>query len=75
MCTGKEDVGERSIARAVGFNKPHVDRFYDQLHQLQNKYSFPGSRIYNTDETGVSTVHKNEKVISTKGKKRARHIL
>ncbi|XP_052752615.1 uncharacterized protein LOC128201064 [Galleria mellonella] len=58
-----------SIARAVGFNKPQVYRFYDQLHQLQDKYKFPASRIYNADETGVSTVHKNEKVISTKGKK------
>lgn len=58
-----------SIARAVGFNKPQVDRFYDQLDQLLQKYKFPPSKIYNADETGVSTVHKNEKVISVKGKK------
>jgi len=56
-----------SISRAVGFNKPQVDRFYDLLNQLLEK--FPASRIYNADETGVSNVHKNDKVISIKGKK------
>lgn len=58
-----------SIARAVGSNKPQVDRFFDQLNHLQEKYKFPSSRIYNADETGVSNVHKNDKVISIKGKK------
>ncbi|CAG5019943.1 unnamed protein product [Parnassius apollo] len=58
-----------SIARAVGFNKPQVSRFFGQLNHLQEKYKFPPSRIYNTDETGVSNVHKNDKVISIKGKK------
>jgi len=58
-----------SISRAVGFNKPQVDRFYDLLNQLLEKYKFPASRIYNADETGVSNVHKNDKVISIKGKK------
>lgn len=48
-----------SIARAVGFNKPQVNRFFDQLNQLQEKHKFPPSRIYNVDETGVSNVHKN----------------
>ena len=58
-----------SIARAVGFNRPQVDRFYNQLNQLQEKYQFSPSRIYNADETGVSNVHKNDKVLSIKGKK------
>ena len=58
-----------SIARAVGFNKPQVDRFYDLLERKEKK--FPASRIYNADETGVSTVHNNGKVISVKGKKQA----
>lgn len=58
-----------SISRAVGFNKPQVDHFYDLLNQLLEKYKFPASRIYNADETGVSNVHKNDKVISIKKKK------
>lgn len=58
-----------SIVRAVGFNKPQVDHFYDQLTKLLEEHLFPVSRIYNADETALSTVHKNEKVISVKGRK------
>lgn len=43
-----------SIARAVGFNKPKVNHFFDKLNDLQEKYKFPPFRIYNVDETGVS---------------------
>ena len=57
-----------SLMRATGFNKPQVDRFYDFL-QLQEQFGFQASQIYNADETGVSTVHKNDKVLSVKGKK------
>jgi len=55
--------------RATGFNKPQVDRFYDLLLQLQEQFGFKASQTYNADETGVSTVHKNDKVLSVKGKK------
>lgn len=58
-----------SIARAVGFNKQQVDRFFNQLNYLQEKYKFLPSRIYNADKTRVSNVQKNDKVISVKGKK------
>ena len=55
--------------RATGFNKPQVDRFYDLLLQLQEQLRIKSSQIYNVDETGVSTVHTNVKVLSVKGKK------
>lgn len=58
-----------SIMRAVGFNKPQVDAFFNKLGELIQKFSFPPSRIYNADETGISTVHENTKVISVKGKR------
>ena len=58
-----------SLMRATGFNKPQVDRFYDLLLKLQEHFGFQASQIYNTDETGVSTDHKNYKVLSVKGKK------
>jgi len=58
-----------SLMRATGFNKPQVDQFYDLLLQLQEQFGFKASQIYNADETGVSTVHKNDKVLSVKGKK------
>ena len=58
-----------SLMRATGFNKPQVDRFYDLLLKLQEQFGFQASQIYNANETGVSTVHKNDKVLSLKGKK------
>ena len=56
------------LMRAAGFNKPQVDRFYDLL-KLQEQFGFQASQIYNADEKGVSTVHKNDKVLSLKGRK------
>lgn len=59
-----------SLARAMGFNKIQVDKFYKNLKDLYLKYNFQPSRIYNVDETGISTVPKKmPKVVTTKGKK------
>ncbi|KAJ4430876.1 hypothetical protein ANN_19467 [Periplaneta americana] len=58
-----------SLMRCVGFNKPQVNFFFEKLSFLMDKYHFAASRIYNADETGVSTVHQNPKVLSCKGKK------
>lgn len=58
-----------SLMRCVGFNKPQVDRFFTQLRLLMDKHSFRPSRMFNGDETGVSCVHENEKVITMKGKR------
>lgn len=59
-----------SLARAIGFNKSQVDRFYKNLKELYEKYKFQPSRIYNVDETGISTVpKKTPKVVTTRGKK------
>jgi len=57
-----------SLMRATGFNKPQVDRFYDLL-KLQERFGIQASQIYNADERGVSAVHKNDNVLSVKGKK------
>jgi hypothetical protein len=58
------------LIRATGFNTPQVDRVYDLLLQLQEQFGFKASQIYNALEMGVSTVHKNDKVSSVKGKHR-----
>lgn len=58
-----------SLMRSVGFNKPQVERFFKQLMKLQDERCFRPSRIFNADETGVTCVHENEMVISTKGKR------
>ncbi|XP_049869645.1 uncharacterized protein LOC126369338 [Pectinophora gossypiella] len=64
-----------SIARAMGFNRPQVERFYINLSALMDKHNFPPSAIYNMDETGVSTVpNKAPKVLTLKGKRSVNKI-
>lgn len=63
-----------SLMRCVGFNKPQVNRFFNQLKMLYDKHSFRPSRIFNADETGVSCVHENDKVITMKGKRQVGKI-
>lgn len=59
-----------SAARAAAFNKPNVDKFFKLLSELMEKYKFTPSRIFNCDETGISTVpNKPSKVLSLKEKK------
>lgn len=59
-----------SVARAMGFNKPQVERFYKNLSDLYDKYHFQAHKIFNMDESGFSTVpNKPPKVLSTKGKR------
>lgn len=52
-----------SAARARGFNKPSVKAFYALLRDILDSNQFPPSRIYNADETGVSTVNIEDSTI------------
>ncbi|XP_072940122.1 uncharacterized protein [Epargyreus clarus] len=64
-----------SVARAMGFNQAQVDRFYVNLTALKDQYNFPPHRIFNMDETGITTVpNKPPKVLSTKGKRSVNKI-
>lgn len=65
-----------SIARAIGFNAVQVRRFYANLQECMEKHMFLAGRIYNMDETGISTVpKKTPRVISLKGKKNVNKIV
>jgi len=57
-----------SLARAMGFNKPAVHNFFTLYNRVIQENVIQASRIFNCDETGVSTVHKPTKVLASKGK-------
>ena len=59
-----------SAARARAFNEVSVSAFFDILEKLQDEKKFTPDRIFNVDETGISTVpNKPSRIIAPKGKK------
>lgn len=63
-----------SLARSTGFNKATVATFFENYKQVLEKANFPESRIWNCDETGISTVHMPSKVLAPKGVKQIRSM-
>jgi hypothetical protein len=59
-----------SIARARGFNKPQVYRFFDLLEEQIDKNKIDATRLYNMDETGVQTSSNKPPRVLTKSGKR-----
>ena len=59
-----------SISRASGFNKAAIDHYFNLLEELIDKHQLTADRIFNVDESGISTVQKRcQKVLGQKGKK------
>lgn len=59
-----------SVARARGFNRPQVERFFNLLGEQYQKYNIDATRVYNMDETGISTTtNKPPKILLVCGKK------
>jgi hypothetical protein len=59
-----------SAARARGFNRVSVAKFFELLKQVMDKFHFTADRIFNVDETGITTVpNKPSKVLATVGKR------
>ncbi|CAH1960860.1 unnamed protein product [Acanthoscelides obtectus] len=66
----------KSIARLRGFNKVAVEKFFDILKDVRLKYELPPERIYNSDESGVSTVPtKLPKILTPTGQRRVAKIV
>lgn len=65
-----------SFSRATSFNKHNVSFFFKNLQNVMKRCpSFAdGSRIFNLDETGVTTVQSPTRVIAQKGVKRLNQI-
>ena len=58
-----------SLARATGFNKVQVDRFFQLLRKIISDFSIGPDKIFNMDKTGISTVQKSSKIVAQKGVK------
>lgn len=58
-----------SLSRVTGFNKNEVDLFFKNLVSVMKQHNFPASRIFNMDETGISSVQKLGPILGPKGQK------
>lgn len=63
-----------SLGRAMGFNKPVVTKFFENLKKLCETYKFQAFQVYNVDETALTTVQNPGKVLATKGQKQVGQI-
>ena len=58
-----------SLNRVIAFNRQSVSIFFKNLLTVQEKNNFPPTKIFNVDETGVSSVQKPQRVLACKGEK------
>ncbi|KAK0169796.1 hypothetical protein PV328_010437 [Microctonus aethiopoides] len=58
-----------SIARAMAFNKPNISTFFKTYQEIIDKYKLGPERIYNVDESELSTVQNPPKIFAPTGKK------
>ncbi|XP_030758016.1 uncharacterized protein LOC115883747 [Sitophilus oryzae] len=63
-----------SLGRAMGFNKAVVQKFFNNLKEVLEKFKFRSDKIYNVDETALTTVQETGKVIATKEQKQVGQI-
>ncbi|KAJ8884780.1 hypothetical protein PR048_010976 [Dryococelus australis] len=57
-------------AREIGFSKTAVAKFFNILTSFFQGYNFSPERIYNVDETGLTSVTKSQpKAVAQKGRR------
>ncbi|XP_031335324.1 tigger transposable element-derived protein 6-like [Photinus pyralis] len=63
-----------SVNRVTAFNKLEVGKFYENLNKVMERYKFSPTRIFNADETGITTVQRPGKIYAEKGQKRVGYL-
>lgn len=58
-----------SIGRVSAFNESNVKAFFENYQRIANIVQLHPSRLWNIDETGVTTVHKPQRVVCRRGRK------
>lgn len=64
-----------SLARATSFNKTNVTEFQDNYERALQSYPFTPNKIYNIDETGITTVVQSPNVVAKKGTKQVGQVV
>ncbi|XP_044762023.1 uncharacterized protein LOC123319221 [Coccinella septempunctata] len=64
-----------SAARSFGFNKTAVNDFFQNLENVYRKHNFTADRIFNYDESGISTVLSTPKIFADKSQKQVGQIV
>ncbi|CAB4032795.1 tigger transposable element-derived 6-like [Paramuricea clavata] len=58
-----------SLNRVFGLNRTSVNRYFGNLKTVVDKHNFKAHEIFNCDESGLTCVHKPNKVLAPKEKR------
>ncbi|KAB0800104.1 hypothetical protein PPYR_07984 [Photinus pyralis] len=63
-----------SLSRSTTFNQHNVGQFLNNVQDVYSRFNFTADDIWNCDETGLTTVHKPQRVLAEKGLKQVGQI-